>query len=174
MICRVRLLAVTECGTRALIGAASHGLGSGPASRNWPAGVLGSLEPRDAAAGRPELPGVRAVGPGGRDRRGPGPGGSRKNLGFRPCRSLRARVVPVGHAPPPAATCVAPPPATLAGSRPGSQDGHLVRIIDDAVTVSGALPAHQDLQPFRLVTTLLDPRQAPAAGLAAVYRALAS
>src|SRR6185437_13510054 len=58
--------------------------------------------------------------------------------------------------------------ARYAGRTPAAgQDGHLVRIIDYAVTVTG--PAGTRTEPFRLATTLLDHQHAPAAELAAIY-----
>ena len=46
--------------------------------------------------------------------------------------------------------------------------GHTVRIIDDALTVHAA-DGTTRTEPFRLITTLLDPEVAPAAEVAAVY-----
>ncbi len=51
---------------------------------------------------------------------------------------------------------------------PGQPDGHLLRIIDYTVTVHSARTGPRT-ESFRLVTSLLDHRQAPAEGLAAVY-----
>jgi hypothetical protein len=51
---------------------------------------------------------------------------------------------------------------------PGPPHGHLVRIIEYTVTVTAADGSRRD-ESFRLVTSLLDPTQAPAAELAALY-----
>jgi hypothetical protein len=65
---QLRLLALTECGTRALIDAVFDGVEQASA-QVLARRLLPSLAPRDAAAGRPELPRLRTVGPGRRDRR---------------------------------------------------------------------------------------------------------
>src|SRR5262249_13804500 len=52
---------------------------------------------------------------------------------------------------------------------PGRPEGHLVRIIEYTVTARAAGGATTRIEPFRLVTTLLDDQRAPAAGLAALY-----
>ena len=51
---------------------------------------------------------------------------------------------------------------------PGPPAGHRIRVIEYTVTIAAAGATRTEL--FRLVTTLLDPRQAPAAALAALYR----
>jgi hypothetical protein len=51
---------------------------------------------------------------------------------------------------------------------PGPPQGHLVRIVEYTVTVTAADGSRRE-EPFRLVTSLLDPIQAPAAELAALY-----
>jgi DDE family transposase len=58
--------------------------------------------------------------------------------------------------------------ARAAGRVPeGPADGHLVRVIEYTVTITGS--GSTRTEPFRLVTTLLDHEQAPAAQLAAMY-----
>ena len=51
---------------------------------------------------------------------------------------------------------------------PGPPAGHRIRVIEYTVTIGAATATRTEL--FRLVTTLLDPQQAPAAALAALYR----
>jgi hypothetical protein len=51
---------------------------------------------------------------------------------------------------------------------PGPPDGHTVRIVEYAITVSAA-DGTARVEPFRLVTSLLDHRSAPADQLAALY-----
>jgi hypothetical protein len=51
---------------------------------------------------------------------------------------------------------------------PGPPQGHLVRIIDYTITITSAGGSTRT-EPFRLVTTLLDHEHAPAAKLAALY-----
>ncbi len=51
---------------------------------------------------------------------------------------------------------------------PGPPAGHLVRIVEYTVTVTAA-DGSARVEPFRLVTSLLDPTGAPAAELAALY-----
>jgi hypothetical protein len=53
-------------------------------------------------------------------------------------------------------------------ARPGPPAGHPIRVIEYTVTARTAGATRTEL--FRLVTTLLDPAEAPAAALAALYR----
>jgi Insertion element 4 transposase N-terminal/Transposase DDE domain len=59
--------------------------------------------------------------------------------------------------------------AARRAGRPGPAAGHLVRIIDYTVTVTPQHGGEPRTEAFRLVTSLLDWRQAPAAELAALY-----
>jgi hypothetical protein len=162
---QVRLLALTECGTHAVIGAAFdgverasehklarrllHALGPGMlllADRNFAGHELWGLV---AAAGADMawrikknlvLPPVEVL-----------PDGSFLSIMPTPAESLRhgqarARGKPLREPP----------------------EGHLIRVVEYAVTVAAA-DGRTRTEPFRLATTLLDCERAPAAGLAAIY-----
>jgi Insertion element 4 transposase N-terminal/Transposase DDE domain len=162
---QLRLLALTECGTHALIDAVFDGvekaseqvlarrlpgsLGPGMlllADRNFPGHELWGLA---AATGADLAWRIK------------------KNLVFPPVRILpdgsfhsimRTPAENVRHG-----------QARAAGRVPaGPAEGHLVRIIEYAVTVKDSGGGTRT-EPFRLATTLLDHEQAPAAQLAALY-----
>jgi hypothetical protein len=162
---QLRLLALIECGTHALIDAvfdsaarvSEHKL----ARRLLPALGPGMLLLADRNFPGWELWGLAA-----------GTGADlawriKKNLVFPP-----VRVLPDGSF-----LSVMPTPAenvrlgqARAAGRipPGPPEGHTVRIIEYTVTVRAA-DGTARAEPFRLATTLLDHQRAPAAGLAALY-----
>jgi hypothetical protein len=162
---QLRLLALIECGTHALTGAVFDGVAR--ASEHKLARQLlhapgpGMLLLADRNFPGWELWGLAA---------GTGAGLAwriKKNLVFPPLR-----VLPDGSF-----LSVMPTPAgnvrlgqARAAGRvpPGPPEGHLVRIIEYTVTVRAA-DGITRIEPFRLVTTLLDHQRAPAAGLAALY-----
>jgi hypothetical protein len=162
---QLRLLALIECGTHALIDAVFdgvarvseqklarrllHALGPGMlllADRNFPGWELWGLAAETGADLAWRI---------------------KKNLVFPPLR-----VLPDGSflsiMPTPAEN-VRLGQARAAGRIPrGLPEGHLVRIIEYTLTVRAA-DGTTRIEPFRLVTTLLDHQRAPAAGLAALY-----
>jgi transposase IS4-like protein/DDE family transposase len=162
---QLRLLALIECGTHALIdavfdgaGRASehklarrllHALGPGMlllADRNFPGWELWGLAARTGADLAWRI---------------------KKNLVFPPVRVLADGSF-LSIMPTPAEN-VRLGQARAAGRIPaGLPEGHLVRIIEYTVTVRAA-DGTTTIEPFRLVTTLLDHRRAPAAALAALY-----
>ena len=162
---QLRLLALIECGTHALIGAVFDGVTRASeqklARRLLPALGPGMLLLADRNFPGWELWGLAA-----------GTGADlawriKKNLVFTPLQ-----VLPDGSF-----LSVMPTPAennrlgqARAAGRtpPGPPEGHLVRIIEYTVTVRAAGGATR-IELFRLVTTLLDHQLAPAAELAALY-----
>ena len=164
---QLRLLALIECGTHALIGAVFDGVARASeqklARRLLPALGPGMLLLADRNFPGWELWGLAA-----------GTGADlawriKKNLVFTPLQ-----VLPDGSF-----LSVMPTPAenvrlgqARAAGRipPGPPEGHLVRIIEYTVTVRAAGGATR-IELFRLVTTLLDHQLAPAAELAALYHA---
>jgi hypothetical protein len=163
---QLRLLALIECGTHALIGAVFDGVARASeqklARRLLPALGPGMLLLADRNFPGWELWGLAA-----------GTGADlawriKKNLVFTPLQ-----VLPDGSF-----LSVMPTPsenvrlgqARAAGRiPPGPPEGHLVRIIEYTVTVRAAGGATR-IELFRLVTTLLDHQLAPAAELAALYQ----
>ena len=162
---QLRLLALIECGTHALIDAVFDGVARASeqklARRLLPALGPGMLLLADRNFPGWELWGLAA-----------GTGADlawriKKNLVFTPLK-----VLPDGSF-----LSVMPTPAEnlrLGQARaagqipPGPPAGHTVRIIEYTVTVRAA-DGTTRIEPFRLATTLLDHRRAPAAGLAAIY-----
>ena len=163
---QLRLLALIECGTHALIGAVFDGVARASeqrlARRLLPALGPGMLLLADRNFPGWELWGLAA-----------GTGADlawriKKNLVFTPLQ-----VLPDGSF-----LSVMPTPAenvrlgqARAAGRipPGPPEGHVVRIIEYTVTVRAAGGADR-IELFRLVTTLLDHQLAPAAELAALYQ----
>ncbi len=162
---QVRLLAVTECGTRALVDAAFDGR-ERASEQELARRVIGSLEPGMLLLADRNFPGHDLWG------LAAGTGADlawriKKNLVFPPVKVLPDGSYLSVMRTPAANRRVAQ--ARYAGRAPASrQDGHPVRIIDYAVTVTRP-DGTSGTEPFRLATTLLDPAQAPAAGLAAIY-----
>ena len=162
---QLRLLALIECGTHALIDAVFDGVARASeqklARRLLPALGPGMLLLADRNFPGWELWGLAA-----------GTGADlawriKKNLVFTPFK-----VLPDGSF-----LSVMPTPAenlrlgqARAAGRipPGPPEGHTVRIIEYTVTVRAA-DGTTRIEPFRLATTLLDHQRAPAAGLAALY-----
>ncbi|HEX9525867.1 MAG TPA: transposase [Streptosporangiaceae bacterium] len=161
---QLRLVALTECGTHAVIDAAFDGIGRASehklARRLLPALGPGMLLLADRNFPGYELWGLAA-----------GTGADlawriKKNQVFPP-----VKVLPDGSfwsVMPTPAENIRPGQARAAGRVPaGPPEGHLVRIIEYTITIRAADGAAM-IEPFRLVTTL-DHQQAPAAGLAALY-----
>ncbi len=162
---QLRLLAVTECGTHALIGAAFDGRERASenelARRALPCLGPGMLLLADRNFPGHELWGLAA-----------GTGADlawriKKNLVFPPVRVLpdgsylSVMRTPAGN------KLVAQ--ARYAGRTPaGDEEGHQVRIIDYTVTVTSPGGGTRT-ESFLLATTLLDHELAPAAELAAIY-----
>ena len=162
---QLRLLALIECGTHALIDAVFDGVARASeqklARRLLPALGPGMLLLADRNFPGWELWGLAA-----------GTGADlawriKKNLVFTP-----SRVLPDGSF-----LSVMPTPAenlrlgqARAAGRipPGPPEGHAVRIIEYTVMVRAA-DGTTRIEPFRLATTLLDHQRAPAADLAALY-----
>lgn len=161
---QVRLLALVECGTHALIDAAFDGVTKASeqklARRLLHALSTGMLLLADRNFAGHELWGLVAATGADMVWR------IKKNLVFPP-----VEVLPDGSF-----LSVMPTPAEnlrhgLARARGrslGRPHGHLVRIIEYTVTVKTA-DGRTRIEPFRLVTTLLDHQRAPAAKIAAVY-----
>ena len=162
---QLRLLALTECGTHALIDAVFDGVEK--ASEQVLARRLaGSLAPGMLLLADRNFPGHELWG------LAAATGADlvwriKKNLVFPPVRVLpdgsfhsvmRTPAQNVRHG-----------LARAAGRVPaGPADGHLVRIIEYAVTAEDSGGGTRT-EPFRLATTLLDHEQAPAAQVAALY-----
>jgi len=162
---QLRLVALTECGTHAIIDAAFDGVERATehrlARRLLPALRPGMLLLADRNFPGYELWGLAA-----------GTGADlawriKKNLIFPP-----AEVLPDGPFLPVMATPaenIRLGQARAAGRIPaGRPEGHLERIIECTITIRAG-DGTTRIEPFRLVTTLLDHRQAPAAELAALY-----
>jgi Insertion element 4 transposase N-terminal/Transposase DDE domain len=159
---QLRLLALTECGTRALIDAVFDGVGN--ASEHVLARrLLASLAPGMLLLADRNFPGYELWG------LAAATGADlawriKKNLVFPPVKVLPdGSFHSVMRTP---AENVRYGKARAAGRvLAGPGEGHLVRIIEYTVTGSGGTRTG----PFRLATTLLDHEQAPAAQVAAIY-----
>ena len=159
---QLRLLALTECGTRALIDAVFDGAGN--ASEHVLARrLLASLAPGMLLLADRNFPGYELWG------LAAATGADlawriKKNLVFPPVKVLPdGSFHSVMRTP---AENVRYGKARAAGRvLAGPGEGHLVRIIEYTVTGSGGTRTG----PFRLATTLLDHEQAPAAQVAAIY-----
>ncbi len=162
---QVRLLALTECGTRALIDAVFAG--AAQASEQVLARrLLASLAPGMLLLADRNFPGHQLWG------LAAATGADltwriKKNLVFPPVKVLPdGSFHSVMRTP---AENVRHWQARAAGRVPaGPAEGHLVRIIEYTVTVDDSSGGART-EPFRLVTTLLDHEQAPAAQVAASY-----
>jgi hypothetical protein len=161
----LRLLALIECGTHALIDAVFDGVAR--ASEQKPARRL-----------------LHALGPGMlllADRNFPGwelwglAAGTGADLAWRIKKNLV--LTPLTALPDGSFLSVIPTPAenlrlgqarTAGRIPPGPPEGHTVRIIEYTVTARAA-DGTTRIEPFRLATTLLDHQRAPAVGLAALY-----
>jgi Insertion element 4 transposase N-terminal/Transposase DDE domain len=162
---QLRLLALIECGTHALIDAVFDGVATASEQR-LARRLLRALGPGMLLLADRNFPGWELWG------LAAGTGADlvwriKKNLVFTPLR-----VLPDGSF-----LSVMPTPAenvrlgqARAAGRipPGPPEGHLVRIIEYTVTVRAA-DGTTRVEPFRLATTLLDHQRAPAARLAALY-----
>lgn len=162
---QLRLLALIECGTHAVIDAVFDGVARA-SEQKLARRLLRALGPGMLLLADRNFPGWELWG------LAAGTGADlawriKKNLVFTPLR-----VLPDGSF-----LSVMPTPAenvrlgqARAAGRvpPGPPEGHLVRIIEYAVTVRSA-DGTTRIEPFRLATTLLDHQRAPAARLAAVY-----
>ena len=160
---QLRLLALTECGTRALIDAVFDGVAKA-SEQALARRLLASLTPGMLLLADRNFPGYELWG------LAAATGADlawriKKNLVFPPVKVLpdgsfhsvmRTPAENVRHGRP------APP----GGSWPATAEGHLVRIIEYTVTVEDSEGGTRT-EPFRLVTTLLDHEQAPAAQVAA-------
>lgn len=162
---QLRLLALIECGTHALIDAVFDGVARA-SEQKLARRLLRALGPGMLLLADRNFPGWELWG------LAAGTGADllwrvKKNLVFTPLT-----VLPDGSF-----LSVMPTPAenvrlgqARAAGRipPGPPEGHLVRIIEYTVTIRAA-DGTTRIEPFRLATTLLDHRQAPAARLAALY-----
>ena len=161
---QLRLMALVECGTRAVIDAALDG--AARASEQVLARrLLASLRPGMLLLADRNFPGHelwRLAAAAGAD------------LLWRARANL---VLPVLEVLPDGSwlsVMPAPPDARAGASRrrrglPPRHAGHRIRVVEYAVTVAGA-DGTARTEPFRLLTTLLDWERAPAADLAALYR----
>ena len=162
---QLRLLALIECGTHALIDAVFDGVARA-SEQKLARRLLRALGPGMLLLADRNFPGWELWG------LAAGTGADlawriKKNLVFTPLT-----VLPDGSF-----LSVMPTPAenvrlgqARAGGRvpSGPPEGHLVRIIEYTVTVRSA-DGTTRIEPFRLATTLLDHQRAPAARLAALY-----
>jgi Insertion element 4 transposase N-terminal/Transposase DDE domain len=162
---QLRLLALIECGTHALIDAVFDGV-TRASEQKLARRLLRALGPGMLLLADRNFPGYQLWG------LAAGTGADlawriKKNLVFPPLT-----VLPDGSF-----LSVMPTPAEnarLGQARaagkipPGQPEGHTVRIIEYTVTVRGA-DGTTRIEPFRLATTLLDHQRAPAADLAAAY-----
>jgi hypothetical protein len=162
---QVRLLALTECGTHALIDAVFDGVAQA-SEQVLARRLLASLAPGMLLLADRNFPGHQLWG------LAAATGAElawriKKNLIFPPVKVLpdgsfhsimRTPAENVRHW-----------QARAAGRVPdGPAQGHLVRVIEYTVTAADSSGGART-EPFRLVTTLLDHEQAPAAQLAALY-----
>jgi hypothetical protein len=162
---QLRLLALIECGTHALIDAVFDGVARA-SEQKLARRLLHALGPGMLLLADRNFPGWELWG------LAAGTGADlawriKKNLVFTPLK-----VLPDGSF-----LSVMPTPAenlrlgqARAAGRipPGQPEGHTVRIIEYTVTVRAADDTTR-IEPFRLATTLLDHQRAPAADLAALY-----
>jgi hypothetical protein len=162
---QLRLLALIECGTHALIDAVFDGVARA-SEQKLARRLLPALGPGMLLLADRNFPGYQLWG------LAAGTGAHlawriKKNLVFTPLK-----VLPDGSF-----LSVMPTPAenlrlgqARAAGRiaPGPPEGHTVRIIEYTVTVRAA-DGTTRIEPFRLATTLLDHQRAPAADLAACY-----
>lgn len=161
---QIRLLALIECGTHAVLDAAFDGIGR--ASEHALARrVLTALRPGMLLLADRNFPGYELWG------LAAATGADlvwriKKNLDFPPVRVLpdgsyhSVMRTPAGNKRHTQARCT--------GRTPRPEDGHPVRIIDYTITVRTADNGTRT-ELFRLVTTLLDHQQAPADVLAGLY-----
>jgi hypothetical protein len=162
---QLRLLALIECGTHAVLAAAFDGFHA--ASEHVLARrVLDGLRPGMLLLADRNFPGHQLWG------LATGTGADlawriKKNHVFVPVRRLPdGSFLSVMGTP---AENVRYGQARAAGRPlPGPPAGHPVRIIEYTITVSAA-DGGRRIEPFRLVTSLLDPAEAPAAEVAALY-----
>jgi hypothetical protein len=162
---QLRLLALTECGTRALIDAVFDGVAKA-SEQVLARRLLASLTPGMLLLADRNFPGYELWGlaaASGADLAWR----IKKNLVFPPVKVLpdgsfhSVMRTPAGN--------VRHGQARAAGRvLAGTAEGHLVRIIEYTVTVEDSEGGTRT-EPFRLVTTLLDHKQAPAAQVAAAY-----
>jgi hypothetical protein len=162
---QLRLLALIECGTHAVLAAAFDGFHAAT-EQALARRVLGGLAPGMLLLADRNFPGHVLWGAAA------GTGADlawriKRNHVFVPVRRLAdGSFLSVMGTP---AENVRHGQARAAGRPlPGPPEGHLVRIVEYTVTVTAA-DGNRREEPFRLVTTLLDPLQAPAAELAALY-----
>jgi hypothetical protein len=162
---QLRLMALIECGTHALIGAVFDGVARA-SEQKLARRLLGALGPGMLLLADRNFPGWELWG------LAAGTGADlawriKKNLVFTPLQVLPdGSFLPVMPTP---AENVRLGQARAAGrTPPGLPEGHVVRIIEYTVTVRAAGGATR-IELFRLVTTLLDHQLAPAAELAALY-----
>jgi hypothetical protein len=162
---QLRLLALIECGTHALVGAVFDGVARASeqklARRLLRALGPGMLLLADRNFAGWELWGLAA--------------GTGADLAWRIKKNLvlpPLRVLPDGSflsvMPTPAENLRLGQARAAGRTPPGPPEGHVVRIIEYTVTVRAAGGATR-IELFRLVTTLLDHQRAPAAELAALY-----
>ena len=159
---QLRLLALIECGTHALIDAAFDGFARA-SEQVLARRLLHALRPGMLLLAGRAFPGYQLWGLAA---------ATGAHLAWRVRSS--AVLTPVQYLPDGSFLAVLPTPHDArqgwklrARGRP--QAGHRVRVIEYAVTVTSAGGAART-GAFRLVTTLLDPQAAPAAELAALYR----
>ena len=162
---QVRLLALTECGTRALVDAVFDGAGQ-VSEQVLARRLLASLAPGMLLLADRNFPGHQLWG------LAAATGADltwriKKNLVFPPLKVLPdGSFHSVMRTP---AENVRHWQARAAGRVPaGPAQGHLVRVIEYTVTADDGSGSTRT-EPFRLVTTLLDHEQAPAAQIAASY-----
>jgi len=162
---QLRLVALTECGTHAIIDASFDGVERASEDR-LARRLLPALRPGMLLLADRNFPGYELWG------LAAGTGADlawriKKNLIFPP-----AEVLPDGPFLPVMATPaenIRLGQARAAGRIPaGRPEGHLERIIECTITIRAG-DGTTRIEPFRLVTTLLDHRQAPAAELAALF-----
>jgi Insertion element 4 transposase N-terminal/Transposase DDE domain len=159
---QLRVMALVECGTHAVIDAVLDGFAKA-SEQVLARRLLASLRPGMLLLADRNFPGYQLW----------GLAGAGAHLAWR----ARGNLVftPLAELPDGSYLSVMPTPDDARRGwqrrrrgQPAPQAGHRVRIIDYEVTVTTGGGARTEA--FRLVTTLLDPDQAPAAELAALYR----